>query len=161
MLRRLASGNEYTYTRLGKTYYSQKEVSYLIHVPVVIKKAHSNNKGREFQVPHNAFMDLDIKISADLAKADRKQALKARVFDFIKTLPTLDGIPILYSDSDPVLYNERGDWTFDEQTTVQETNGETRTQTTLDRPLGATPMLFDNIMLPQGLCKEAFLDSKR
>ena len=95
MLRRLASGNEYTYTRLGKTYYSQKEVSYLVHVPAVIKKAHSTSKGREFQVPHNAFMDVDINISANSSNEDRKQALKARVLDFIKTLPTLDGIPIL------------------------------------------------------------------
>ena len=61
------------------------------------------------------------------------------MLDFIKTLPTLDGIPILYSDSGPVLYNERGDWTFDEPTTVQEASGEMRTQTTLDRPFGATP----------------------
>ena len=158
LLRRLASSNEYVYTRLGKTYYSQKEVSYLVHVPAVIKKAHSNSKGRTFQVPHNAFMDSDLKISVNLN--DQKQALKARVLDFIKTLPTLNGIPILYQDSDPVLYDERGDWTFDEQTTVQEANGKMRTETTLDRPLGATPMLFDDITLPQGLCKEAFLDSK-
>ena len=130
-----------------------------MHVPAAIKKAHSNSKGRTFQVPHNAFMDSDLKISANLN--DQKQALKARVLDFIKTLPTLNGIPILYQDSDPVLYDERGDWTFDEQTTVQEANGKMRTETTLDRPLGATPMLFDNITLPQGLCKEAFLDSKR
>ena len=50
---------------------------------------------------------------------------------------------------------------IDEQTTVQEAIGEMRTQTTLDRLLGATPMLFDNIMLPQGLCKEAFFGFKR
>ena len=35
-----------------------------------------------------------------------------------------------------------------------------RTETTLDRPLGATPLLTASIMLPEGLCKEAFQDSK-
>ena len=161
LLRRLASGNEYTYTRLGKTYYSQKEVSYLVHVPAVIKKAHSTSKGREFQVPHNAFMEQDVKISANLNNEDRKQALKAKVLDFIRTLPTLQGVPILFQDSDPVLFNRDGDWTFDEQTTVQEASGEMRTQTTLDRPLGATPMLFDNIMLPHGSVQGGVLGFKR
>ena len=82
------------------------------------------------------------------------------MFDSIKTLPTLDGIPVLNSDSGPVLYNERGGLMFDEQTTVQEAGGTMRTGTTLDRPLGATPTWFDNITLPQGLCNAAFLDSK-
>ena len=35
-----------------------------------------------------------------------------------------------------------------------------RTETTLDRPLGATPLLSANILLPEGLCKESFIDSK-
>ena len=34
-----------------------------------------------------------------------------------------------------------------------------KTQTTLDRTLGATPLLTANIALPEGLRKEAFLDS--
>ena len=34
-----------------------------------------------------------------------------------------------------------------------------KTETVLDRPLGASPLLFDNITLPEGLCKDAFLDS--
>ena len=123
------------------------------------KRHTATARGRTFQVPHNAFMDSDLKISANLN--DQKQALKARVLDFIKTLPTLNGIPILYQDSDPVLYNERGDLTFDEKEMVQETNGKMRTETTLDRPLGATPMLSDNITLPQGLCKEAFFGFER
>ena len=35
-----------------------------------------------------------------------------------------------------------------------------RTETTLDRPLGATLLLFANVILPEGLMKEAFMDSK-
>ena len=35
-----------------------------------------------------------------------------------------------------------------------------KTETTLDRPLGATPLLSANILLPEGLCKESFIDSK-
>ena len=35
-----------------------------------------------------------------------------------------------------------------------------RTETTLDRPLGATPLLTANVILPEGLMKESFMDSK-
>ena len=41
-----------------------------------------------------------------------------------------------------------------------QTNGAMQTETTLDRPLGATPLRAANVSLPQGLCKEAFLDAK-
>ena len=34
-----------------------------------------------------------------------------------------------------------------------------RTNTVLDRPLGQTPLLTNNIQFPEGLCREAFLDS--
>ena len=34
-----------------------------------------------------------------------------------------------------------------------------RTNTILDRPLGQTPLLTNNITFPEGLCKDAFLDS--
>ena len=44
--------------------------------------------------------------------------------------------------------------------TVQQSDGQMRTETTLDRPLGATPLLAANILLPEGLCKEAFEDSQ-
>ena len=66
---------------------------------------------------------------------------------------------MLYHDSDPVLYDETGQWTFDEQTTIQGDSGEMRTNTVLDRPLGHTPLLTNNIQFPEGLCREAFLDS--
>ena len=67
---------------------------------------------------------------------------------------------VLYNDSDPVVYDPDGAWTFDAQTTVQQADGTMKTETQLDRPLGATPLLSSNIILPDGLCKEAFLDSK-
>ena len=72
---------------------------------------------------------------------------------------TSGGDIILYNDSDPVIYDSSGTWAYDEQTTVID-NGEIKTQTTLDRTLGATPLLTANIVLPEGLRKEAFLDSK-
>ena len=51
LFRRLAPGNEYTCTRLGNAYYSQKEVSYVVHVPAIAKKAHRKRGCRAFQVP--------------------------------------------------------------------------------------------------------------
>ena len=75
-------------------------------------------------------------------------------------LDKLYGKIVLYHDRDPVLYDEDGQWTFDKQTTIQQPDGNMRTETALDRPLGATPLLTASILLPEGLCKEAFLDSK-
>ena len=63
---------------------------------------------------------------------------------------------VLYHDSDPILYDETGKWTFDEQNTIQEDNGELRTNTVLDRPLGQTPLLTNNLEFPEGLCKKSF-----
>ena len=77
-----------------------------------------------------------------------------------QNLDTLDGKIILYHDSDPVLYDEEGTWTFDEQNTIEQTDGTMRTETTLDRPLGATPLLSASILLPEALCKEPFIDNK-
>ena len=105
-------------------------------------------------------MAQELHISSRLPEAERKTRLKDKVLAFMETnLDKLNGKIVLYHDSDPVLYDEDGQWTFDEQTTVQ-TDGKMKTETTLDRPLGATPLLPANILLPQGLCKEAFLDSK-
>ena len=44
--------------------------------------------------------------------------------------------------------------------TIEQTDGTMKTETTLDRHLGATPLLSANILLPEGLCKESFIDSK-
>ena len=160
VLRRLI-GDTYSYTRLGKQFFDAKKTSYLVHVPAVIKKAFSSSLGRKFMVPHNAFMPQELVISANLTEGERKEQLKSKVLAFMESnLDKLDGKLVLYHDSDPVLYDEDGQWTFDKQTTIQQPDGNMRTETALDRPLGATPLLTASILLPEGLCKEAFLDSK-
>ena len=75
VLRRL-SGSDYIYTRLGTQYFSAKQATYLVHVPAVIKKAHSNSTGRQFMVPHNAFMTTDLTVSQNLSKGERETQLK-------------------------------------------------------------------------------------
>ena len=111
-------------------------------------------------VPHNAFMTGDLTVSQNLSRGERESQLKAKVMTFMENnLDKLRGEIVLYHDSDPVIYDPDRPWTYDEQTTVQQ-GGEMVTQTTLDRTLGATPLLTANIALPEGWCKEAFLDSK-
>ena len=108
-------------------------------------------------VPHNAFMQQELEISAVVSESDRQMQLKTTVLTYMETnMARLEGQIVLYHDSDPVMYDEDGQWTFDEQRAVQQTNGELQTETTLDRPLGATPLLSAQIMLPEGLCKEMF-----
>ena len=115
VLRRLV-GSEYQYTHLGKKYFDAKRVQYLVHVPAIIKKAHSNSAGRRFMVPHNAFMNEELHVNAHASEAE----LKARVLNFMEqNLDKLHGRIVLYHDSDPVLYDEGGAWTFDVQTTIK------------------------------------------
>ena len=147
--------------RLGRQFFDAKKASYLVHIPAVINKSFSNSRGRKFMVPHNAFMYEQLVMSAILREVRREQQLKSKVLAFMESsLDRINGKFVLYHDSDPVLYDEDGQWTFDEQKTVQQSDGEMRTETTLDRPLGATPLLAANILLPEGLCKEAFEDSQ-
>ena len=108
-------------------------------------------------VPHNAFMQQELEIRAALTEPNRQSQLKDRVLSYMETfLDRLDGQIVLYHDSDPVLYDEDGQWTFDEQRTVQQTDGKMKTEATLDRPLGATPLLSAHIMLPEGCARNRF-----
>ena len=161
VLRRLV-GDDYQYTRLGKQYFNAKQIRYLVHVPAIIKKAHSTSQGRKLMVPHNAFMDQDLSVAASQPIEQRKTQIKSKVLQYMEdNLDKLDSRIVLYHDSDPVLYHEPGQWTFDEQTTIQGDSGEMRTNTVLDRPLGQTPLLTNNIQFPEGLCREAFVGQRR
>ena len=73
-------------------------------------------------------------------------------------LVKIGGKPVLYEDSDPVVNDEDGEWTFDAQTAVETASGELRTQTVLERPLGANPLLSASMFSPEGLCSEALMD---
>ena len=112
-------------------------------------------------VPHNAFMDQYLNTSVVGTTAERRAEIKAKVLQYMEdSLDKLGDRLVLYHDSDPVLYDETGHWTFDGHTTIQEYSSETRTNIILDRPLGQTPLLTNNIQFPEGLCKQAFLDSE-
>ena len=124
------------------------------------QKAHSTSVGRKFMVPHNAFVGAELSVSSRLSETQRKSALKTNVLAAMESLENIGDPIVLYNDSDPVVYDPDGAWPFDEQTTVQQADGTMKTETTLDRPLGATPLLSSNIILPDCLCTEAFLDSK-
>ena len=88
-------------------------------------------------VPHNAFMPQELQISSRLSGAEQQRQLKAKVLSYMEAnLDRLGGRIVLYHDSDPVLYDPNGEWTYDQQTVAQ-TNGAMQTETTLDRPLGA------------------------
>ena len=105
VLRRL-SGSDYIYTRLGTQYFSAKQASYLVHAPALIKKAHNNSIGRQFMVPHNAFMNTDLTVGQNLSKGERETQLKNKVLAALEDLErTSDGSIILYNDSDPVIYD--------------------------------------------------------
>ena len=75
-------------------------------------------------VPHNAFMFAELTVSQNFSEAERRNQLKSKVLRFMQqNLDTLDGKIILYHDSDPVLYDEEGTWTVDEQTQLSKQMG--------------------------------------
>ena len=157
VLRRLQHG-EYTYTTLGKRYFKEHTTSYLVNVPGRIKKPCSRSEGGERTVPHTAFMtDEALTVSATMPRQQQEAALKARVLEDIEN--NFDrgerGTPVLYNDSDPVLYDADGQWTLDSQTVTQNEAGQVRTTKVLDRELGATPLLPADMFLPEGLCPRA------
>ena len=107
VLRRL-SGDDYIYTRLGKQYFNAKNTHFLIHVPAVIKKAHSTSVGRKFMVPHNAFMEPELSVSSRLSEAQQRSALKTKVLAAMESLDRIGDQIVLYNDSDPVIYDPDG-----------------------------------------------------
>ena len=142
---------------MGQKYFERHQTQFLVHVPARIKKRDSNSEGLRFPVPHNAFMG-ELNVPTNVTLAEQKRILKDRVMRQIQQLDkTADGTPILYEDSDPVIYDDDGEWTFDVQTVV-ETNGEMQTAAVLDRSLGACPLLPASMYSPEGLCPEALID---
>ena len=162
VLRRYSNG-DYTYTALGRRYFREHTTSYLVNVPGLIKKPGSRSRGGERAVPHTAFMaDEPLSVSATMTRQQQEHALKQQVLEHIENNLEQDanGVPILYMDSDPVLYDPDGQWTLDSQTVVQNDAGRVRTNTVLDRELGAAPLLPADMLMPEGLCEEALWDSK-
>ena len=90
VLRRLV-GDDYGYTRLGKQYCGTTQIRYLVHVPAVIRKAHSTSQGRILMVPHNAFMDQDLNTSVVGSTAERKAEIKTKLLQHMQNLDKLWG----------------------------------------------------------------------
>ena len=109
VLRRFQN-NDYVYTALGKKYFESHKTTFLVHVPARIKKRDSKSQGLSFMVPHNAFMG-DLEVPSNVPLAEQKIKLKEKVLAHIDKLDKVDGQPILYEDSDPVVYDDDGEWT--------------------------------------------------
>ena len=110
-------------------------------------------------VPNNAFMS-ELTAPSVMTTSFQKSFLRKRVEDAMKDLErTSDGAIILYQDSDPVIYDDSRPWTYDVQTIVEDTSGQVRTKTLLDRPLGAVPLLYSTVYCPEGFLDEAYKDS--
>ena len=101
-----------------------------------------------------------LQVNATMTRAQQESALKERVLEYMRNNLDYDeeGI-ILYQDSDPVYYDEDGQWTLDVQTVVHNADGEVQTTTTLGRDLGETPLLPADMFMPQHICAEAARDS--
>ena len=149
---------------LGKRYFRDSEhtTSYLVNVFGLIKKPGGRSKCGQRTVPHTAFMTQQlITIIAMMTRQQQEKLLKERVLEHIQTNLDYDeqGI-IMYQDSDPVYYDEEGQWTLDMQTVVQNEDGRVQTTTVLDRELGATPLLPADMFMPEYLCEEALQDQQ-
>ena len=105
-------------------------------------------------------MGDELNVPANATLAYHKTILKEMVLRHIENLDKpADVIPVLYDDSDPVVYGEEGELTYNVQTAV-ESEGEMRTTAVLDRSLGACPLLPASMYGPEGLCSEALIDHR-
>ena len=72
-------------------------------------------------------------------------------------LDKLGGRIVLYHDSDPVLYDETGQWTFDEHTTIQEDNGENENESRIGSPTWSNATVDKQHTIPRRLMHTSFL----
>ena len=149
-----------TITKLGQEYYAAKAPSrYIVTVPGLQRGTLSNSKGAERDVPSTAFMSGDIELPADTPPSEVERRLREVVTDAIATLPTDARGTILVIDSDPIYYRPEGQWTFSQQTFVNQDGPPTFTSI-INRPLRGCHIAPPSVVAAYGLAPSACLDTQ-
>ena len=149
--------NEYSFTALGRAFYSRRRSSYVVHVPVTIEGRRKNDTTYTLKsfMPTEKMGLQRLSLPQTLTQRQRDARVKAEVLKHIAPGQ------VLYEVSDEQwTYDESGSWRISEQTVEVGDNGEPTVTTrveedVLERRVGVKPSL-SQLPYADGLCQEAF-----
>jgi 5-methylcytosine-specific restriction endonuclease McrA len=163
LLRRIGADGP-VLTKLGRAYYADREIQYVVSIPGIVRRRKADGSytaGIEVPVPHTAIFPRILTRPASMSEEQRLAEIKLELLERIyEGSRTGDDRPILVWDSDPIVYDEYGQWEYAEETT-RIVDGHAAVEAAVNRPLGRVPFLPGRFLHPWGLCPEALEDSGR
>ena len=139
------ASNDYRYTKLGRQFYSQRKVQWVVKVSATFSGTRSN--GRAYTRQGYFPVEAPVALPMTLTQAQRDQRIRARVNELYP-----DGILAEFSE-ERITINPQGAWQISEMTTTPSPDGPR--VSVADRPLGARPNL-SGLLFPEALCAAAF-----
>ena len=140
LLRSLQPNGNYHLTKLGKSFFKDKWVDWVVHVPVIIRGVRRNGRNRGLPYERTKRLpvsDLNVALSRQsegLSDAQAARNLKASVLAQLGN-PEPNDIILELSDESYYLDATR-EWTFSQQA-MQVVDDQVVVDTVLDQPLGA------------------------
>ena len=139
--------SKWVYTALGKQFFAQKRVQWIVKVPATFdgKRANGTPYRRTGYFPLNE--NISIPMAYSQAQRDRK--IKAHVLSLYPT-----GTLAEYSE-EQISIRQGAEWHITEMTTVPGAAGAAPQTDVTERPLGALPSV-SSLPMPEALCSAAF-----
>ena len=138
--------NDWRYTRLGRRFYAERRVQYVVKVPSI----HTGKRSNGNPYRREAFFPIADPIATPmvLSQAQRDSFIRDAVWALHP-----DGVLGEYSD-ERIVIDETRAWQISEMITEPTAAGPQATVT--DRPLGARPSGLSTLLFPESLCPAAF-----
>ena len=140
LLRSLQPNGNYQLTKLGRHFFKDKWVDWVVHVPVIIRGVRRNGRNRGMPYERTKRLpvtDLNVALSrqsAGLSDAQAARSLKASVLAQLGNPEPNDSILELSDES--YYLDATREWTFSQQA-MQVVDDQVVVDTVLDQPLGA------------------------
>ena len=132
--------NGWFYTKLGRQFYSRRQVQWVVKVPATFSGTRSN--GRPYTRQGYFPVEAPVALPMTLTQAQRDQRIRARVNELYP-----DGILAEFSEERVTI--RQGPWQISEMISTPSADGPRVSVT--DRPLGARPSL-SGLLFPEALC---------
>ena len=144
-----AAMSKWSYTAIGKNFFAQKRINYVVKVPATFAGHRANGTPyiRQGYFPLNE--PIAIKMTDSQAQRDEK--IKARVRSLYP-----DGVLAEYSE-ETITIREGAEWQILEMTTEPGAAGEAPVTDVTERPLAGHPSV-SSLPCPEALCSAAFED---
>ncbi len=162
-VRSLQPNGSFRLTRLGSTYYRNRNVEMVAHIPVLVTGIRQRGSragepySREDFLPANvAGMGSSFTVNEGLSSQDQAREIKASVLSQWPALGTEDGRVVLHEESDEsYVYDRVRGWKLSSMTTSV-VNDELVSETRMRRPLGVLRSACVHLPHHELLLDEAF-----